>query len=230
MIIIDTLFNGKKINSLTKEETKKLLIELKNGSKDARDKIIAGSIKLVFNLALNKYKYLQVDKNELVSIGNIGLIKAVDSYDISKGYEFSTYATTCIDNEIKNFLAKSKRNIKSESLEDCIHVNAKKNNMYSILDTIQYDPMFVEDYEMKEFKVILNILIEELDEIDKKIIKMYYGIGCKRRTQVEIANMLGIKRTTLTMRIKTILKKLKRKINTTYIYDDSSENIKIKIK
>ena len=87
-------------NNLSKEEIIKLIIEAQNGSKKAKDKIIIQNIKLVIYEINKKFNNVEYDKEDLISIGIIGLIKAINTFNIEKGYKFSTYATKCIDNEI----------------------------------------------------------------------------------------------------------------------------------
>ena len=89
---------------LSKEETYKLIQEANEGSKEARDKLVTYNIRLVIYEVIHKFKNVDYDKKDLVSIGNIGLLKAINTYDLSKGFEFSTYAIKCINNEIVTFL------------------------------------------------------------------------------------------------------------------------------
>lgn len=89
---------------LTKDELHQLFKELNEGSQEARNKLIIHNIRLVLYEVTHKFKNVDYDKKDLVSMGNLGLIKAIHTYDISKGFSFSAYATRCIDNEILIFL------------------------------------------------------------------------------------------------------------------------------
>ena len=90
--------------SLPKEEVYKLIKEANKGAKEARDKLVTHNIRLVLYEVTNKFQNVDYDKKDLVSIGNIGLLKAINTYDLSKGFEFATYAIKCINNEIVTFL------------------------------------------------------------------------------------------------------------------------------
>ena len=93
---------------LTKEQTKQLFIECKNGNSEARNELINHNIALVINQVVKKFCTNNYDRRDLVSIGLIGLIKSVDTFDVNRNISFSTYATKCIDNEILMFLRRDK--------------------------------------------------------------------------------------------------------------------------
>ena len=224
-VVINNIFiidNLPKI--LTKEKSEELFIDFNNGSEIARDMLISSNIRLVISRVLTKFKNVQIAKNELVSVGNIGLIKAVDSYDISKEIDFSTYASRCIDNEIINYLKKYKNQIMHEIFNVSLYNSNGEDTEVTIVDNIANDVDIIKEYEQKETAILLNELVEKLEDKDKKIIKMYFGLGCERITQAEIAKILNIKRTTLTMRINSILKKMRKELEKLY-----GEERKIKV-
>ena len=226
VIIINNLYEKNLPSLLTIKETKKLFLEMNKGSKISRDKLISSNIRLVFNRAKKFLKYVNIEENELISVGNIGLIKAVDTFDILRGIEFSTYACKCIDNELYNVIKKSKSRIKIESLNNLIYSNNDNTSEFTLLDTICDSNNTEENYEEKELKLILHKLVDNLEEKDKKIIKMYYGFGGKKYTQAEISKILNMKRTTLCMRKNTIIKKLKIQLYKIYNMIDN-ENLNI---
>ena len=118
----DELFiEGHKLpQPLSKEEVYKLIQEANEGSKEARDKLVTHNIRFVLYEVTNKFQKVDYDKKDLVSIGNLGLIKAINTYDLSKGFEFATYATRCIDNEILMFLRKLKKEQAVDSIDRVI--------------------------------------------------------------------------------------------------------------
>ena len=93
-----------------------LITKMNNGEAWARDKIILYNLRLVYFEINSKFNHISYDKNDLVSIGIIGLIKAVDSYDLNKGFKFATYAVRCIDNEILVFLRQLRKEKHNTSL------------------------------------------------------------------------------------------------------------------
>ena len=101
---------------LEEEEIIRLFKEYKCGNVNARNIIIEHNIRLVLDRVFNNFRNVNYDKEELVSIGLFGLVKAVDTYDLSKGYLFNTYAVSCIDNEIKLVLRRNKKNVDLLSL------------------------------------------------------------------------------------------------------------------
>ena len=133
---------------LPKSQVNELLDKVKHGDEDAIKMIIEHNIRLVLYQVNNKFKSVEYDKKDLVSIGNIGLIKAVTTFDKSKNVEFATYATRCIDNEILMFLRKLKKDQKVDSLDKTI-THDKEGKELKIEDTISDENDIVEDYEKK---------------------------------------------------------------------------------
>lgn len=102
--------DGRRVpEALPKEELEKLFEEAKNGSQEAKNKLVTHNIHLVLYIVTKKFFNVDYDKKDLVSIGNIGLIKAVNTYDPSKEIKFSVYASRCVENEILMFLRKRNR-------------------------------------------------------------------------------------------------------------------------
>ena len=124
----DELFSGDLPNKLSKEEIHELLRKMHEGSLKARDELIVHNIKLVLHEVLVKFNGFDYDKKDLISSGNIGLIRAVDTYDMSKGVEFSTYAVRCIDNEILMHL----RKIKKVKIKICLKCMESTGNRYRV--------------------------------------------------------------------------------------------------
>ncbi len=200
--------NYKLPKPLSKEEINNLFKQAKNGSKDARNKIITHSIKLVLYEVTSKFSNVDYDKKELVSIGNLGLVKAVDTYDLSKKYEFSTYAIRCIDNEIIMFLRELKKNNSIDSL-DRVVFSDKHGNELKLKDQISDDRDLVEENETVETHEIIREIVMNLPNRDKEIIMLYFGFyNDKIYKQEEIANKLHISQSQISRLIRKIVKQI----------------------
>ena len=156
---------------LSKEKTYELL---KRKTKEDKDILITHNIRLIVYEILNKFKTVNYDKKELVSIGIMGLIKAVDTYDISKKVEFSTYAMKCIDNEILIFLRKLKKDQIIDSLEQTIY-ETDKGLEIKLKDILQSDSDLVKNIEEQEIYKIIRNIVETIPGKDKEIVKLYFG-------------------------------------------------------
>lgn len=161
-------------NPLTKLETYELFQKINNGDKSAKDKLAKHNIKLVLNQVNKKFANIPCDKQELVEVGCVGLVKAINTFDISKGIEFSTYALPCIDNEIKNFVIKEKKKINTRSLNELV-VSDNNEKVESLEDTISDDFIIEDNYSEKEMKTILRSVVEQLPELERKAITLYFG-------------------------------------------------------
>ena len=209
----DDLFVCKFPKSLSKEEIFTLYDRMKQGDMEAREKLINHNIRLVAYCVRTNFKDTNYDKKELVSVGCLGLIKAVDTYDISKGREFSTYAGRCIINEINYFLRGLKKDSKVLSFEDAAYLSNDGNDL-KLEDVILSKVDIERDYMESEYsKLELNLLrqsMECLDERNKKIVMLYFGFfDGKAYTQKEISDMLNISRSHLSRIINRSLKKIK---------------------
>ena len=195
----DDLFIESKLpNPLNNKELISYFEKMRAGDKLAREIIIRHNIKLVLNQILKKFGNSQYEKKELVSIGLIGLVKSVDTFDISKDKQFSTYATRCIDNEILMFMRKGKKYSKEQSLDTLSDETAD----------------FVAEYERKESIKIIRELVNELEGREKEIILLYFGFyDDKQYTQEEIANIFDISRAYVQRLIQNTLNNLSIKLN-----------------
>ena len=178
---------------LTSEQTIKLFEAMANGNESARDELILSNIKLVKYIVIKKFFAVDYDKEELFDIGIEGLIKAVDSFDVKKGFKFSVFAWQCITNEILMFLRKLKRSAPEVSINTVV-VRDKDDIEKTLEDTIKDPSDMVGNYEIKEEHQIIRDALNYLDPRSKKIIKLYFGIDCEPHTAVQIAKMLGMTR------------------------------------
>ena len=207
-------FNGEELpEELTRNDMIILFNRMKQGDMEAREEIINHNIKFVIYCVRNKFRSVDYDNEELVSVGCLGLVKAVDTYDISKGREFSTYAGRCIINEINYFLRGLKKDSKVLSFEDVAYLSNDGNDL-KLEDVILSKVDIERDYMESEYsKLELNLLrqsMECLDERNKKIVMLYFGFfDGKAYAQKEISDMLNISRSHLSRIINRSLKKIK---------------------
>ena len=177
---------------LSKEDELKYLIRAKTGDEEARNILIEHNLRLVVFLA-KKYENTTYDIEDLVSIGSIGLIKGINTYKIDKNIKLATYASRCISNEILMFLRKNKRKKAEVSLEDALNYDAEGNELH-LEDILGTDADLVpNEYEKQVDKEILSKEIEDLQDRDKEIMTLRYGLNnTKEYTQKEVAEILGI--------------------------------------
>ncbi len=184
------------------------------GDEIAKNKLIEHNLRLVVFLA-KKYENTNVDLEDLVSIGTIGLIKGVNTYKMGKNIKLATYASRCIDNEILMFLRKNKKRKTEISFEDSLSYDADGNELH-LEDVLGTDKDIVP--KELEDEVERKLLVEEinkLDERDKKIMILRYGLfGHEEVTQKDVADMLGISQSYISRIEKKIIRRLKNIIKT----------------
>ncbi len=198
---------------LTAEEEAHYIERLQKGSgeeaREAREILIERNLRLVAHIA-KKYQNVDEDMEDLISIGTIGLIKAVASFDSGKG-KLSTYASRCIDNELLMLLRSKKKTSKEVSLYEPIGTD-KEGNEINLLDIIESEQIDVIDrMELGGNIKKLGRLLQVLDEREKEIIFLRYGLVTgKEVTQREIGERLGISRSYVSRIEKRALNKLKK--------------------
>ena len=198
---------------LDEKEEEKYLQLLKTGDKKAKSILIERNLRLVAHI-VKKYQIPNKDIDELISIGTVGLIKAIDSFDVSKGTRLATYASRCIENEILMLFRNNKKQKRETFLQDPIGVD-KEGNEISLIDVLSSEKDSVIDkVEMKlQIKALYNKINSALTEREGEILKMRYGLkDGKCKTQREIAGMLGISRSYVSRIEKKALKKLKKEL------------------
>ena len=195
---------------LSKEDELKYLIRAKTGDEEARNILIEHNLRLVVFLA-KKYENTTYDIEDLVSIGSIGLIKGINTYKIDKNIKLATYASRCISNEILMFLRKNKRKKAEVSLEDALNYDAEGNELH-LEDILGTDADLVpNEYEKQVDKEILSKEIEDLQDRDKEIMTLRYGLNnTKEYTQKEVAEILGISQSYISRIEKKVIRKLKQ--------------------
>ena len=194
---------------LSKEEEEYYVEMSKDGDLHARDKLIEHNLRLVVFLA-KKYENTNVDLEDLVSIGTIGLMKAVKTFSNDKNIKLATYASRCIDNEILMFLRKNKKVRGEVSFEESLSFDADGNELH-LEDVLGTDADIVtKPLEEDLNKKIMMEEINKLKERDKEIIIMRYGLfNHPEKTQKEVADILGISQSYISRIEKKVIKKLK---------------------
>lgn len=202
-----------------------LFIKYKNGDNESRNIIIEHNIKLVLYLVNSKYNSYLGDKSELVSIGNIGLIKAVDSFEINKKIKFSTYASKCICNEIGMFLRKNLKHNNISSIYEIIYDNNGYDSMtLTIQDLIADDIDIIKEYSDKETYFFIHKLINELSDRDKEIILLFFGFyGGKTHKQSDIAKKLNISQSSVSRVLSKLLTQFKNNFELNKLFDNDEK-------
>ncbi|CED94492.1 MULTISPECIES: RNA polymerase sporulation sigma factor SigK [Romboutsia] len=199
---------------LTPEEELKYLTKFKEEQdKHAKEILIERNMRLVAHIA-KKYNNSSEDQDDLISIGTIGLIKAIETYNIEKGTRLATYASKCIENEILMNIRTNKKNKAQVSLQDPIGMD-KEGNEISLIEVLGTDIDYILD--QVELKVQISKLYEQLDKIltkrEKEIVLLRYGLTtCGYKTQREIAEKLEISRSYVSRIEKRALKKLQKEL------------------
>lgn len=179
---------------LTLEEEKETFEKMKNGDKKAREKLISHNLRLVAHIVKKYTNSLEAD--DLLSVGTIGLIKAIDTFDYGKKVQLSTYAARCINNEILMLIRSNKKHKNVVSLNS-LTTNGDDDKDLELKDVLSSDDdeIFVQvetNLTMQKIKKIIN---QKLDDREQSVIKLRYGIDCdKALTQKEVADVLGISR------------------------------------
>ena len=195
---------------LDAKEEEALFTEFREGKKEARNLLIEHNLRLVAHI-VKKYTQPERDNEDLLSIGTVGLIKAVDTFDETKGIRLGTYAARCIENELLMFFRAGKKSAKEVYLYDPIGTD-KEGNAISLLEIIEAEEEdYTEQAEKKEkLSILPKLLLENLEEREREIIVLRYGLlGGRELTQREIAARLSISRSYVSRIEKKALKKLR---------------------
>ncbi len=196
---------------LSAKEEKEQLEKMKSGDMSARNTLIEKNLRLVAYIA-KKYNSANVEADDLISIGTIGLIKAINTFDAEKGIRLATYASRCIENEILMIIRGGKKFANEVSLEEPIGID-KEGNEISFLDIVsQEDEDVIERVELTaQIKKMYGILEDVLTNREKTVIRYRYGLeGYAEKTQREIAKLLGISRSYVSRIEKKALGKMRK--------------------
>lgn len=196
---------------MTPTEEHRCLVLSRAGDKEARDLLIESNLRLVAHI-VKKYNCPDCDVEEMISIGTIGLMKAIDTFNVEKGRKLATYASRCVENELLMFFRQKKKYNKEVSLFDPIGVD-KEGNEISLLDIIESDEkdMIAEMDLADNLKKLYALVSEVLNDREKQVICQRYGIGGIREiTQRQIGEQMGISRSYVSRIEKKALEKLRQ--------------------
>ena len=198
------------LDPLTSEEEEKTIKEMKDGSLEARNKLIEHNLRLVAHI-VKKFDYKNVDQDDLISIGTIGLIKGVDTFNRSHGTKITTYCARCIENEILMYFRSNNKTNKNISLNESIGFD-KDGNEITILDILKVPaPDFINDISEKDNIRLLKDYYNVLNDREKEIINKRYGLNNEEeKTQKEIAKEYKISRSYVSRIEKRALMKILR--------------------
>lgn len=196
---------------LSAEKEAEAFARMADGDASARSELIEHNLRLVAHV-VKKYYSPNTDSEELISIGTIGLIKAVNSFNNSKSTRFATYAAKCIENEVLMYFRSAKKSARDVYLDEPVDTDKDGNSM-SLMDIIADDDDMVDRIEvMIRSKQLYGFIDECLDEREKEIICHRYGLcGIKPLTQREVADKLNISRSYVSRIEKKALEKLKER-------------------
>ena len=194
---------------LSAEEERAAFLQAREGDESARERLILHNLRLVSHI-VRKYYGSHRDAEDLVSIGTIGLVKAVDTFKTESGTRFATYGARCIQNEILMYFRAQKKRAGEVSLGETIDVD-RDGNPLTYMDVISTTEDLSEELDRKErIARALRLVKSRLDERERQIIVMRYGLfgASKGYTQKEIARQLGISRSYVSRLEKSALEKL----------------------
>ena len=210
---VDFLCGGKALPpQYTSDEEFEKLEEIKQGNEKSRDDLIEHNLRLVVYIA-KKFENTGIDIEDLISVGTIGLIKAVNSFDNSRNIKLATFASRCIENEILMFLRKMVKVKNEVSIDEPLNVDGEGNQLLlcDILGT-ETDTVFNEIEKQVEKDILLETF-EKLTDREKDIISMRFGLfGKEEMTQKDIADLMGISQSYISRLEKKVVKKLKNEM------------------
>lgn len=193
---------------LTAAEEQAAFAAMALGDRTARDKLIRHNLRLVAHVA-KKYYTTPDRQDDFISIGTIGLIKAVDTYDPARTVRFASYASQCIQNELRMHLRRVRREAGTLSLQEPLE---GENGMLTLADTLPDEAVMEEDCERRDAAARLRTLVEQLPERDRQLLTLRYGLGGGApMTQQEVAARFGISRSYVSRLEKRALSELARR-------------------
>ncbi|HHU05486.1 MAG TPA: RNA polymerase sporulation sigma factor SigE [Clostridiales bacterium] len=197
---------------LDKDEEAELLVELAQGSQSAKQTLIERNLRLVVYIS-RRFENTGINIEDLISIGTIGLIKAINTYDNDKNIKLATYASRCIENEILMYLRKTNNQKTEVSFDEPLNTDWDGNELLlsDILGT--ESDMIMRPIEDDVDRMLLMQALAKLSEREKNIIVMRFGLGgTKELTQKEVADLMGISQSYISRLEKRIILRLKREM------------------
>ena len=205
--------NGSFPPALSAKEEKQLLDEFKKGNTEAKNKLVEHNLRLVAHI-VKKYNSGSEEQDDLISIGTIGLIKAINSFDGDKGIKLATFASKCIENEILMYFRGKKKSSQEISFNEPIDIDSEGNPL-ALIDIISEETDIADDIDLRIKSEKLYKYVSEIDdERERTILIMRYGLyNTVPYTQKEVAEKLNISRSYVSRIEKRVLDNLRRKFN-----------------
>ena len=201
---------------LSEDEEVKYLLESKEGNIESRNKLITHNLRLVVYIA-KKFESTKINIEDLISIGSLGLIKAVQTFKLEKNIKLATYASRCIENEILMHLRKTQKSRQDVSLDEVLNIDSEGNEMVLADILCSTDDQALDEMTKAEDEKRLFLAIESLNKKEKEIISMRYGLfGREEMTQKEVADYMGISQSYISRLEKRIIDKIRH-----FITDDA---------
>ena len=199
--------------ALSAKEEQDCLQRMKEGDESAKNELIEHNLRLVAHI-IKKYYSNSSQQEDLISIGTIGLIKAVNSFDADKGTRLATYAARCIENEILMHFRAQKKTAQDVSMNEPIETDSEGNPL-TLMDIISTEDEIVEDiYKLSMIKKLNAEIRKITDEREKTIIILRYGLnGNRPLTQLEVSKKLGISRSYVSRIEKRVLSRMKKALD-----------------
>ena len=198
--------------TLEKSEEEELLERLKHGDESVKSSLIEHNLRLVVYIA-RKFENTGIYIEDLISIGTIGLIKAINTFNPSKNIKLATYASRCIENEILMYLRKTSNMRTEVSIDEPLNVDWDGNELL-LSDILGTDnDVICRNIENEVDKKLLGIALKKLNVRERRIMELRFGLGNnKSRTQKEVADLLGISQSYISRLEKRIINRLKKEI------------------
>lgn len=197
---------------LSAKRERECLEAMKKGDVNAKNELIEHNLRLVAHI-IKKYYANSVQQDDLISIGTIGLIKAINTFDVDKGARLATYAARCIENEILMQFRAQKKTAQDISVNEPIDTDSEGNPL-TLMDIISTEDEIVEDiYKMTMLRKLSHEVKNIKDPREKSIIMMRYGLdGTKPMTQLEVSKKLNISRSYVSRIEKKVLRELRKRL------------------
>ncbi|MBP3939739.1 MAG: RNA polymerase sporulation sigma factor SigK [Clostridia bacterium] len=195
---------------LSEKEEREFLIAYRNGDLNAKNELIEHNLRLVAHI-IKKYYSNSAQQDDLISIGTIGLIKAINTFDVDKGTRLATYAARCVENEILMYFRSQKKTAQDISVNEPIDTDSEGNPL-TLMDIIATEDEIIDDiYKMTMIKKLRSEIKKITNPRERTIIILRYGLdGNKPMTQLEISKRLNISRSYVSRIEKKVLTRLRK--------------------
>ena len=209
-MVLHVVNSGSFPKPLTAAQEREAVAAMRGGDREARQTLIEHNLRLVAHI-IKKYYAGAQNQEDLVSIGTIGLIKAVDTFDETKGPRLATYAARCIENEILMHFRAAKKTAQDVSLSEPIDTDSEGRPL-TLMDVLAQEDTIVDDLDRKiAIEKLGRYIRESLDPREREIIVLRYGLGGQPLTQWQVAARLDISRSYVSRLETKALKKLRRR-------------------